>query len=322
MKVKSPVFYKLFLVIITWYLPIGMSAQQRITTEQYIETYKETAIEKMRDYKIPASITLAQGILESGSGNSDLARKANNHFGIKCHKEWTGKTYYQTDDAPNECFRSYKNAEESFNDHSLFLTQRDRYAGLFLLDISDYKAWAAGLKKAGYATNPRYPELLITIIEKYNLSAYDNLVLNKKVDRDKTEISEISYAFNPVNPSDYKVVGKSKEGRFIHSNNGIKLVFARENETIEAIADEFDVYSYQLYKCNDLKKGHKPEKGMMIYLEKKHRKSAKVKTHKLRDGESLHAVSQLYGIRLDRLYKMNKITAGQKVKIGSQLKVR
>jgi hypothetical protein len=322
MIVMQRLIYPLFLIIITCYLPFGMAAQERISTEQYIETYKEIAIEKMREYKIPASITLAQGILESGSGNSDLARKANNHFGIKCHKGWTGKTYFQTDDAPNECFRSYKNAEESFNDHSLFLTQRERYAGLFLLDISDYKAWAAGLKKAGYATNPRYPELLITIIEKYNLSAYDKLVLDKKSDIKNTEKTEISYAFISVNPSDYKVVGKSKEGRFIHSNNGIKLIFARENETIEAIAKEFDVYAFQLYKYNDLTKGHKPEKGMMIYLEKKHRKADKIKIHKIRDSESLHAVSQLYGIRLDRLYKMNKIKAGQSVKVGSQLKIR
>ncbi|NOU47412.1 MAG: LysM peptidoglycan-binding domain-containing protein [Bacteroidales bacterium] len=322
MKVVYPTFLVYLVTVITLFLASGVVAQDRISTEQYIETYKKTAIEKMLEYKIPASITLAQGILESGSGNSDLAKKANNHFGIKCHNEWTGKKFLLTDDAPNECFRSYKSAEESYRDHSLFLTQRERYADLFKLDIHDYKAWANGLKKAGYATNPRYPELLITIIEKYNLDEFDKSTSKKKVTPDLDREAEISYTFIPVNPSDFKVVGKSKEGRFIHSNNGIKLVFARKDESIEAIADEFDVYAYQLYKYNDLKKGHRPEKGMMIYLEKKHRRAASTKVHLLRDGESLHAVSQLYGIRLDRLYKMNKLSVGAPVKSGCKLRLR
>lgn len=322
MKVVYPAFLVYLVAVIPLFLSSSVVAQDRISTEQYIETYKKTAIEKMQEYKIPASITLAQGILESGSGNSDLAKKANNHFGIKCHNEWTGKKFLLTDDAPNECFRSYKNAEESYRDHSLFLTQRERYADLFKLDIHDYKAWANGLKKAGYATNPRYPELLITIIEKYNLDEFDKFTSKKKIPPVNVKEAEISYTFIPVNPSDFKVVGKSKDGRFIHSNNGIKLVFARKDESIEAIADEFDVYAYQLYKYNDLRKGHQPEKGMMIYLEKKHRRAASTKVHLLRDGESLHAVSQLYGIRLERLYKLNKLSAGVPVKSGYKLRLR
>jgi len=132
-------------------------AQKRMSTEAYIATYKDIAIEKMKEYKIPASITLAQGILESGSGNSKLATEGNNHFGIKCHKDWTGKKIYVDDDELHECFRKYKKAEDSYRDHSLFLTQRGRYSFLFDLDITDYKAWAKGLKQAGYATNPKYP---------------------------------------------------------------------------------------------------------------------------------------------------------------------
>ena len=148
-------------------------AQHKISVEDYILNYKDVAIDKMRVYGIPASITLAQGILESGSGNSELARKANNHFGIKCHKDWKGKTFHMDDDAKNECFRKYKSPDESYRDHSLFLTTRDRYADLFELDITDYRGWARGLKKAGYATNPKYPQLLIKIIEENRLYEFD-----------------------------------------------------------------------------------------------------------------------------------------------------
>src|SRR5688572_4119534 len=151
---------------------------QKLSTEDYIKLYKDLAIENMKLKKVPASITLAQGILESASGNSSLATKANNHFGIKCHKGWTGGTYHMDDDAPNECFRKYASVQESFIDHADFLIGRERYAGLFLLDILDYKGWAQGLKDAGYATNPKYPTLLTDLIEKYKLYEYDKLAMN------------------------------------------------------------------------------------------------------------------------------------------------
>ncbi|RZK73836.1 MAG: hemagglutinin, partial [Pedobacter sp.] len=142
------------------------------TTLSYIEEFKAVAIQEMNTYGIPASITLAQGILESGSGNSSLARFANNHFGIKCTSDWKGKGYYKDDDQANDCFRVYKDAKESFKDHSEFL-KRKRYSALFELDKNDYKNWAIGLKQAGYATNPKYPDLLINIIDKYQLFLYD-----------------------------------------------------------------------------------------------------------------------------------------------------
>jgi len=148
-------------------------SQKKITVEEYIDKYQDLAISEMKKHRIPASIKMAQAILESGSGNSELAVKANNHFGIKCHKGWTGKTYHKDDDEKDECFRKYKSPEDSYRDHSHFLTSRDRYKSLFDLEITDYKGWAYGLKQAGYATNPRYPELLIRIIEVNGLTRLD-----------------------------------------------------------------------------------------------------------------------------------------------------
>jgi flagellum-specific peptidoglycan hydrolase FlgJ len=152
----------------------------------YIENYQGIAKDEMKQYGIPASITLAQGILESGAGRGELSKKANNHFGIKCHKGWTGDSVYHDDDRDQECFRKYKDPETSFRDHSLFLTQRSRYSELFDLKKDDYKAWANGLRKAGYATDPKYPQKLIGIIERYNLSEFDEDVLGKNSKKKKT----------------------------------------------------------------------------------------------------------------------------------------
>lgn len=160
------------------------------TVTQYIDLYQETAKSNMREHGVPASITLAQGILESGSGNGRLAREANNHFGIKCHTGWKGDTIFHDDDAAQECFRKYRHASESYRDHSLFLTSRARYADLFKLKKDDYKAWAKGLKKAGYATDPKYPDKLISLIERYKLYQYDDQVLGRK---SKTKSQEITY---------------------------------------------------------------------------------------------------------------------------------
>ncbi len=162
------------------------------TTLTYIEAFKDVAIEEMNANGIPASITLAQGILESGSGNSTLAKYANNHFGIKCTSDWKGKAYYKNDDQNNDCFRVYQDAKESYRDHSTFL-KRKRYSFLFELDKNDYKNWATGLKTAGYATNPKYPELLINVIEKYSLFQYDQAETEKdKINREDRVFSEIN----------------------------------------------------------------------------------------------------------------------------------
>jgi flagellum-specific peptidoglycan hydrolase FlgJ len=186
-------------------LEAKMGSSLNSHTLNYIENYKDIAVKKMMEYKIPASITLAQGILESGNGRSELTRKANNHFGIKCHKGWDGKKVHHDDDEKHECFRKYNQPEESFDDHSMFLTSRSRYADLFELDIDDYKAWAKGLKNAGYATDRKYPDKLIKIIEDYQLYAYDDIVLgvNNQTKRSrKKEETVVSSNYIIVNKGD------------------------------------------------------------------------------------------------------------------------
>lgn len=317
------VFFGLFLVVLLLSVSETANAQRKYTTEEYIKTYKSIAIEKMREYKIPASITLAQGILESGSGNSNLARTANNHFGIKCHKGWTGRTYYLDDDEKKECFRSYKKAEESYHDHSLFLTQRSRYADLFTLKITDYKGWAKGLSKAGYATNPRYPELLIRIIERYDLAAYDKEALSGKSSRQKKPAeSGIKVTETPPKHSDFVVVDQSDQGRFIHENNGVRLIFAKSDDNINSLAKELHMYSWQLYKYNDLPKNASLKEGQLVYVQKKKRKSKTHHYHALQSGETLWDVSQLYGIKLDRIYKMNDWDETYRPAIGTAVKLR
>ncbi|MCK9452163.1 MAG: glucosaminidase domain-containing protein [Bacteroidales bacterium] len=313
-------FYLLCISLLVFVVPA--LAQNKISTEEYIDTYKDIAMEKMVEYKIPASITLAQGILESGSGNSRLATKANNHFGIKCHKGWTGKTIRVDDDEKNECFRSYRKAEESFHDHSLFLTQRSRYADLFTLNITDYKAWAKGLSKAGYATNPRYPELLIRIIERYDLAKYDKQALSGKRHKGKIDEPAVVVTETPPEKSDFKVVDKSESGRFIHENNRVKLIFAKKGDQITSLAKEFNMYSWQFIKYNDLPKNAELKTGQLVYLHKKKRKSKEFHYHSLRPGESLWDVSQLYGIRLKRIYKMNDFKEGVKPAAGTAVKLR
>ncbi len=293
-------------------------AQKRISTEEYIKIYKDIAIRKQKEFKIPASITLAQGILESGSGNSNLAKKANNHFGIKCHKGWTGKKYIMDDDAKDECFRKYKKAEDSYRDHSKFLTQRGRYTFLFDYKTTDYKKWAYGLKKAGYATNPKYPQLLIKIIEKYNLDQYDkNQGKKSKTKKVKTGAS------TTVLVSSFKHVDTWESGRKIYKNNGKKLIIIEKGDTFYGLADEFEIYYWQIRKHNDLKKDHVLKIDEIIYLEKKSRKAEKKhKYHTVAAGETMHSISQLFGVRLSRLYKMNNLPKGIQVETGTKLKLR
>lgn len=322
LKGKSGSIFRRLVLGIFFSLTATAFAQNKISTEDYIKTYQDIAIEKMREYKIPASITLAQGILESGSGNSSLAQKANNHFGIKCHKGWKGRTFIMDDDEKNECFRSYKKAEESYHDHSIFLTSRDRYADLFKLKITDYKGWAKGLSKAGYATNPRYPELLIRIIERYNLTQYDEEAL-KKTHRRKREDEKVDRKeYLAIDPSAFEVVDQSESGRFVHENNGVKLVFAREGDHIAALAVEFHIYSWQIIKYNDFEKDQQLSAGQIVYLQKKKRKSHDFDFHTIRSGETLRIISQLYGVRLSRLYKLNHLKEGDIIYAGENLKLR
>ncbi len=317
MHYRFPVLLCLFT-----FLTVNAIGQQRISTEEYINTYKDIAIEKMKNYRIPASITLAQGILESGSGNSRLAQKANNHFGIKCHKGWTGKTYYMDDDEKDECFRKYKKVEDSYSDHSLFLTQRGRYTFLFDLKITDYKAWAKGLKKAGYATNPKYPDILISLIERYDLMKYDTQGKGKAATNpDKSSVKKVVTSNMTVDK--FKKSEKYPSGRQIFTNNSRKLIIAKQGDTFYGLAKEFGIYSWQLYKYNDLDKDYLLKIGDILYLQKKKRKAAREhKLHEVAAGQTIREISQLYGVRESRLYKMNNLPKGVQVSAGEILKLR
>lgn len=318
--------HSILIFLISFFLTLYASAQDRISTEEYIETYREVAIKKMGEYGIPASITLAQGILESGSGNSGLARKANNHFGIKCHNDWNGKTFHMDDDAKNECFRKYKDPSDSYRDHSIFLTKRDRYAFLFDYDVTDYKSWAKGLKKAGYATNPKYPQLLISLIEKYDLAQYDT---GKTKKRRSEEIiaSEVDSTAVIMSGSalvaSMQPVTQSGTGRPVYEINKAKFIVIKQGDTFYSLANEFDIYSWQLFKYNDLEKNHVLQVDEIIYLEKKRKKANKQnQQHSVKEGESLRIISNVYGVRMSSLRKMNGLSNDEDIVAGMVLKLR
>lgn len=272
--------------LLTIFVCLSLQAQTRNKQyEDYIKQYRDLAVDEMKKYHIPASITLAQGLLESGAGQSTLARKSNNHFGIKCGSDWQGKTVRHNDDARGECFRAYKHPKQSYEDHSKFLAGRPRYASLFKLKITDYKGWARGLKKAGYATDPRYAQRLIDIIELYDLDKYDK----------KGGLKWMKENPNPHQP---------------YIANGLLYMVVRAGDTWKSISKEFDISQKKLRKYNDLYKGYELQPGDILYLEKKNRKAQKEHVvHVLRAGESMYLISQKYGIRLKNLYKLNKMDA-------------
>ena len=267
---------------------------QEISRKEYIEKYSSLAIIQMHQYKIPASITLAQGILESNHGNSRLATKANNHFGIKCHG-WEGKKIFADDDKKNECFRNYKNVLESFVDHSLFLNKYSRYEFLFDYKITDYKSWAKGLKKAGYATNSKYPELLIKIIEENKLYQFD---------REKIDKNLIS----------------GKRNIYMHPNK-IKYVISQNQETYETIAKSLNIKLKQILKYNDDKKLSVLKVGTKVFIQPKRNRS-KQRTHVVNKGEDLRSISQTYGIKMKSLKKRNELILKNGLNNGDKLRLR
>ena len=298
-------------------LPLSLLAQ-RITPEEYIQTYKDIAMQEMRDHKIPASITLAQGLLESGAGNSALAREAKNHFGIKCHKGWTGKTYYMDDDEKDECFRKYKNAEESFRDHSEFLCGRTRYAALFDLEITDYKGWARGLKAAGYATNPKYAQLLIDRIELYDLTKYDKIALGQMTDDNQLPEIEpedelLELAFSPDNRSAYELVDMTPDKRFIYENNGVRFVYAKEGETPEQLAREFNIKYKKFCEYNLLRRPDEMvfHSGDVVYLAKLKNKNWKAKKYTVAEGETVRDVALRFAVKPEKVMKKNGLKSAR-----------
>lgn len=267
---------------------------------EYVNRYSELAVEQMREHRIPASITLAQGLLESGAGMSELARKSNNHFGIKCGSSWNGRTVSHDDDARGECFRAYRNPKDSYEDHSAFLKRGARYAFLFQLDLTDYKGWARGLKKAGYATDPSYANRLITIIEDYELYKYDR--------RSGRAPKPTPTLTNPHQ---------------VYIANDIAYVIARDGDTFKGLGKEFDISWKKLVKYNDLHRDYTLTNGDIIYLKEKKKKASKPNTvYIVKDGDSMHTISQMYGIRLKNLYKMNRKDGEYVPEVGDRLRLR
>ncbi len=312
-------------LILTVFLSLNslqvQSQRHRIKVEEYIETYSDLAIREMRLYGIPASITMAQAILESDNGNSELATMAKNHFGIKCQQVWTGKTYIKDDERKNECFRRYSSVEDSYRDHSLFLRYRDHYSFLFALEPTDYRSWAYGLKRAGYATNPRYPEMLIKIIEENGLDKLDK-GSNRQSDL-IAGIDSLPASLLAGKESDYPdfhfdIAETAGNLHKVYLNNGVKFIYARDGDTFYNLANEFGIYSWQIIKYNDLTKIDKLTEGQMIYLLPK-KKSAEQDYHVVASGETLQSISQKYCVKLQCLAKRNSLEENQPLEPGRKI---
>lgn len=294
--------------------PALVWAQPTPEKKAYVEQYKYFAIENMHRTGVPASITLAQGLLESGVGKSPLATEANNHFGIKCHKEWTGPTFIMDDDEKNECFRKYDQVLDSYLDHAAFLKSRPRYNDLFKLDITDYAGWAHGLKAAGYATNPNYAPLLIKQIEELALSAFDRVTVAEleQMRNNKPGVPlppNTTYAQTPAQPK----TDDCKPGIFKY--NGIKTICAKAGESPLAIAERAGVYPWQILKYNDIETDIRFAEGEKVYLAAK-KKSAKVAEHVVGEFESLRDISQQYGISMVALRRKNQLREGEELAAG------
>ena len=308
----NKIFTYLFII-----MSLHVFAGKRFTPQDYLDKYTDDAIEEMNRAGVPASITLAQGMLESGYGNSPLAREANNHFGIKCHNDWTGPIFRVDDDKKDECFRKYKSVKNSFRDHSNFLKGKKRYASLFELKITDYKGWAKGLRKAGYATNKKYAKLLIDLIERHDLNQYvkkkgrrkkKNKEAKKKdkiIDSEENDDFEVNYSTSKIQVSD----------------NWIKYVNVTKGYTFYKISKETGVPLKRLYKYNECDKHAILSLGDRVYLQPKKRKS-KTKTYIFKEGDDLYSISQKFGIKLKSIYKRNRWSSSYKPVSGDVIILR
>lgn len=344
-------FSLLFLLAATLLAASESYAQERMTRAEYIAKWRHIAIDNMETYGIPASITMAQGLLESGAGNSELARKSNNHFGIKCKSTWTGDKVYHDDDAKGECFRAYPTVEESFEDHAEFLNVNKRYESLFAYDITDYKKWAHGLKAAGYATAPDYAERLIKIIEEEHLylldqndgiALYDSYMEEKlgiATPKQKPENSEkqpepqpapavvrdmtTAYADRGIDPDNFRVTINSHHGYNVYKTNGAHYIIAKEGDDYAKLGKLFEMSASTLRRFNDVGSATEPSQGDIVYIE---RKAARWKgsnlMHTVISGETLHTLSQVYGVRLDQLSKLNRIRPSDPLNEGQTIKLR
>lgn len=306
------IFFKAITVSCLLLATLNLSAEER---KRFINKYKNIAIEEMIRTGIPASVRLAQGILESGNGKSELAVNANNHFGIKCH-DWTGKTYTMDDDAEDECFRKYRNPEESWMDHSAFLTLRPRYAGLFKLKTTDYKGWAKGLKAAGYATNPRYADLLIKIIEDEKLYQYDRKI--KKPTMMHKDAPSKNIAKTTTAP---KKIDKSYRQRE-EMRNGVRCIVARSGDNFNKIASYYDIKMDKLLDYND-RTSTVLKIGELVFLKRKSRRAARgYEFHRVKAGENLYRIAQKYGVRLKNISKYNYLSEDSALVEGEKIYLR
>ena len=301
-------FIRITLLLLVSLQCYSQSMRKNAAYERYIGRYAEIAVEQMKLHGIPASITLAQGLIESGAGQSELARKGNNHFGIKCHG-WQGRKVYHDDDLSGECFRAYATARQSYEDHSMFLVNGRRYQSLFSLSIKDYKGWARGLKAAGYATNPSYAEALIRIIELYELYKYDGGKVIKHEGR---------HQHTQPTP-----VEEEKFGIFVR--NKTPYVVVRNGETLSSISRMTGISVRSLAKYNEMPKNAVLKQGAPIYLEKKQKKASKEykgKYHVVKAGESFHSIAQDYAMRVETLYKVNHLSGDYSLQVGDRLRIR
>jgi LysM repeat protein len=286
---------------------------QQTTRQEYINQYKHWAIDEMKRSGIPASITLAQGMLESNNGNSTLATRGNNHFGIKCH-DWKGKSIRHDDDKRNECFRKYKTARDSYTDHTNFLMNGPRYSFLFELDQTDYKSWARGLKKAGYATSPTYASALIRIIEENELDHFDS----GKVRRRKVDDTETIAEVTDIDGFEIEI-----DHRKILMRNRIDYIIVKEEDTYQSLTRELEMMPYELAQYNEIPRDSKLEKGQVLYLQPKRGKaSVEFSYHTVEAGETMYDISQMYGIKLKKLYRLNLMNPGEEPGVNDEIHLR
>lgn len=303
----------------------ALSAQSKAIIEEYISQYKDIAMAEMARTGVPASITLAQGIHETGAGTSVLVRKSNNHFGIKCKTEWAGEKVYHDDDAKGECFRKYDDPFISYKDHSDFLRNRPHYASLFNLDPEDYESWAYGLKNAGYATNPKYPQILIKLIRDYNLQDYTLIVLGKK-ERNENEPAWAGTTMPLTGGADVTLTKRSEESnnarpiypQGVFTINDTKVIAITKGTSYLKIAEEQNISLARLLDFNELTDGDIALEDGLLFLQRK-RKTGAAETHIVVPGETLYSIAHAEGIRLESLLQYNKLSSGMQVAAGEKL---
>lgn len=312
---------KAFVVLFCCWLPFCLTAasEDRLKPyDDYIKRYAPEAMRQQMEYGVPSSITLAQGLLESNAGNSTLARKSNNHFGIKCGISWNGDTFSHFDDGEMSCFRKYRNVSDSYRDHSEFLSNSQRYRKLFSLTKTDYKGWARGLKAAGYATDRQYADKLIRLIEVYELYKYDKIAGNKSLAKKTIRSWE---AEEPRSTGTFRKLDAGTHQ--IYYNGTTPYIIAEYGDSYLLLTAEFDVTPLRIKQINDFEKGHKIQPGEWIYLGRKARKwEGENDVHILQEGESLHSVSQKYGVRLKSLVKLNEDSLMNGLAEGDSIRLR